>query len=281
VTLRPTIIRLATVTLAVLCTGGCAGPRSSLHGARPLSPAQRVTIEFHDALPDAATDFCTSIQQFLEVLQHDVDIGTEQMEESLNQLIEDLDSYRQRSGVSQSDQKRIQSWLDTEFRRFLIPAAEAFYSAYSQEVIDLESRLLLRTALHARLADSHDQTITQATSTAFPASAAQLKGNAAVKVLDDAAEFIPVAGDAYGLFKAFVRDSRMESIKKNAHAYIPELRNLLQERLLNPLAAQLPTYDEVLAECRHSFTASQALIMLEEERRPLDNGTAPPQEEPQ
>jgi hypothetical protein len=263
-------VLLALLTGACLLISGCATQR-------PLSPAEQVTIGFHDLLPEAATNFCNNVHNDYDVLQERIDTGVDEMQPSLDELVDEFDGYidRVRQGVDapelhlknvDSDQVKIQQWLEGQFERFLIPAINQFYESYTNDVADFESRLLVHTYLDDWVNDLSKQMIAQATNTVFQGNANDLKGSTGAKVASDAFGFVPFVGDAYDLFTAFIYDPRMARIKNHAHEYLPKLRSQLHQRFLDPLVQQLPRPEEVQVECGKQFSARKALKILTLER---------------
>ena len=235
---------------------------------RPISMQQQVGIGFNDVLPEAADDFCKNTHKNFLVLEEEIDQGTDEMQTSMRDLLEKLDGYFQRGESDAEREKLINDWIRNEFNRFLVPAVNQFYEAYRNDVEDLESRLLVKTATIQWLADLENQTKQKSDFvTKIPIKAKDFIGNAAIKITDDAAGFIPVVGDAYDIFKTIIYDKRMEVIKGNADEYVAKVRKMLHEKFLYELAMQMPRREEVIAECQKKFNASVAADMAAKERQ--------------
>lgn len=263
------------LTIVVMLLAGCATQRR-------LSPSEQVTIGFQEILPEASTNFCDSVQSDYLVLEESIDNGVNGMRPSLDELVESFDGYFHRVRNSGgdgavgnetalkevgSDQQKIRQWLNIEFARFLIPAINQFYVSYTNDVGDLESRLLVRTQISDWVLKSKQEMIAQATNNITTPNPADLKGGVALKIGSDAAGFIPVAGDAYDLFSAFIYDPRMSNIKNQANKYLPDIRTQLHKKFLQKLHQQLAHPEEIQAECKRQFSAEKALEMLAKERQ--------------
>ena len=258
----PATMKLPAFLLALaILASGCTLTRA------PLTPTERATRGFEENLLPAATDFHANIIQDYQTLTEQVDSAVSSLGPSLGELVEDLDSYKQRTISSQSDSAKIQAWLQNQLQSSVLPAVTEFYGAYGAEVADLQSRLLVHTELNPLIESHRQQSLDAVSTTALPATPQDLKGSATLKTLEDAATFVPIAGDAYDVFRSFIYDPRLASAKEKAGQCLPQLRDLLHRRLLDPLAKQLPTVDRVVAECRKNFSAQQALEMLAEERQ--------------
>jgi len=276
--MKPSAITKA-ILIALACPAlffftGCATQR-------PLSPAQQVTLGFHELLPEASTNFCDNVKTNFFTLRDRIDAGVTDMQPSLDHLVEEFDGYihrarRSKDGVMvedkllkkmDSDQVKIKQWLNEEFERFLIPAINDFYDSYTNDVADLESRLLVHTCLNDWLNDLRKQTVANATTPQLSLSPSDLKGGITVKTANDAAGFIPIAGDVYDLFCAFIYDPRMARIKNHAHEFLPKLRNQLHQKFLDELAQQLPSPVEVQVECQKQFSTKVAVATLAKERQ--------------
>ena len=255
---------LLSACFILLMASGCAC--SSHRPSRPPAAGPsaqalaRLRVEFDAVLPEAAADYCEEAGDNLQHLEQAVESALQAARQELHTSVLDLDGYvarirRLHAGTDPSPE------LLRIYRQHLAPPLEAFATVRAENHSRLQARLLIHIEQPAP--PTAEQAIDEAPFRDL-ADALTSKTSYALKLADEAVEWIPIAGDMYGMAKIFYCP-RERCLVRKADETACQVRSILASRLLAELRSALPDQADVAARCRSAFSPPMALSILREQ----------------
>ena len=256
--LRPFGVLLHISALSLLGLG-CSSTRVEFV---KISMQDQVRHDFARLVEPASEDFCVNVRHSFLILQQDVGDAKEAFAAAMEKLAEDDDGYWKRKDGKDAFEAKLRANCERHLQEPSQLALRKFFEAYATHVHELEARLLLRTGFTDRLSQEQQGALEQLNRSARNPAAAPKQGNVGVKLLDDALGFVPLVGDGYDIFKAFVYDKRLEEVKAAAKGYGLEVGNRCERALVLSLEPNLPKPKGVEADCRRAFSVAKAMQLI-------------------
>jgi hypothetical protein len=233
-------------------------------GRQPIGRINQdqLRVEFDQCVTGASADFANATVEAAADLEVDVTRGFDLIEKEFVQLCLDSDGYLERRKGVDVSRGKLEDFVRVAVTDLLQESLARFADRYWENLGMLERRLLVTTSFRAEFQEQLKAREWLVVNYAPQADPGQLRGSSAVKMLDDAASWVPLVGDAYDLAKLTVYDPRESAIKKRATAYINEQREYWIARI-RELSGASVTAQAVEADCRRHFDPRLATTLLE------------------
>lgn len=262
------------LVLLMAWMSGCASqPDSRKHmwskgpSVKVISTSQQMACDFDTALPEAVGDLCNGMEDAITVLEEDLNHGIDGMVESAGPFVETLDGYWNRMKGNATRDMMVDEWMHQNIEEYIVPAIDKYFELYGENIQGMEMCLLVETGMRDRVQKMREQLLHEIqTGHAHDITCKEMSGDAGGKIADDAVGMIPILGDAYDLYKAFVYDKRLENAKIQARQVTRAKGTILCDAVLIQIRNIQPKPEDVTNECRKQFEPSKAVQKLTRER---------------
>lgn len=254
---RITAAWLLSLTILVLAGVACRNPQLS---GDPLEKV--LTREFEAAVGPASAECAANLQTASAQLVADVDSGFSELALEFGNLCLSSDGYLERTKGTEEAEAKLTDYLRVAVTDLLNHSLTTFSERYASEVELLETRLLVKTGLQKALLELRKREEFLVAEQPAALDVDQIRGSGAWKVADEAAGWIPIAGDAYELAKLALGDPREKAIKERAAGHVAQIRDHWLQQITE-IAGSLPKEGDVQRTCRERFNARLAIKLLE------------------
>ena len=253
-------IRLSLVgfSVAVLALTAC----STAH-RRPLPLEQQVEQEFQAFVKPASEDFSRAVRAAYVEMDTRINKGFDAIAVDLAEKCVDADGYINRFSSSEELNKELRADLKSQISDLMNKSILAYKESYSEALEQLQLRLL--TDLKPGYTPTKDITDFLERTKKFDPNVniGDLRSNGFLKGVDDAAGLVPLAGDAWDIFKWVIYDPRESAIKGRAHSLVWSQLGTWRP-LLKKMESELPNATATESTCRSSFNLKVAMIKLDQ-----------------
>ena len=249
------------LVLLALVAGGLA----SCYTQRAASTARleaEITEEFEVAVKPACEDFQEEIRGASEHLRNDVATGFDDISNHFVELCLSSDGYLERTKGTEEAQRKLADYMRAAVTDLLNDSLEGFSQRYSRSLDLLEGRLLVKSGIDTSYLKVQRHSEVLIKNYAPSPNADDIRGSSTIKLVDEAAGWIPFLGDAYEVAKLALGDPRENGIKSRASDYAAEHQRYWLG-VINDVMATLPSAEEAEQACRKNFNARVALKLLE------------------
>ena len=238
------------LTAAFLCAG-CATTTPS----ESTYLEKEIADEFNTLVKPASRECFLSVQDAFQQLKADIASDFRSLAETFPQKCWDNEGYFKRGTASTV----LNDFLRQEVTNAIIGRVEAFEVSYQEDITFLESRLLVQTHLDA-LPQQYFKSLLRY---APEVNAEDIFTSKTVKVFDDLADWVPIAGDIYSVIK-LIYNPREKLVKTRALRYV-EQQQIACIGTIDAIQKNFPHYTEIERICRENFSAKAAVKQLEAE----------------
>ena len=235
---------------------------STAHRKLP-SLEQQVEQEFQTFVKPASEDFARSVRAAYVEMDTRINKGFDAIAQYLAERCLDADGYSNRFSSSEELNNELKAHLKTQISELMTQSVLAYKDAHSEAFELLQLRLLTDMSPDAKQAKLITEFLTRAKRFDPHVNIGDIRSNGFLKTVDDGAGLIPLAGDAWDIFKWVIHDPRESAVKSRAHSLVWSQLNTWRP-LLEQMKSNLPTAPATEAACRASFDAKAAVAKLNE-----------------
>ena len=232
--------------------------------SRRSSPLQQqVEQEFQTFVKPASEDFARAVRSAYVEMDTRINKGFDAIAVDLAEKCVDADGYTNRFSSNEELNKELRADLKSQISDLMNKSILAYKESYSEAVEQLQLRLL--TDLKPAYTPTKDITEFLERTNKFDPNVniGDLRSNGFLKGVDDAAGLVPLAGDAWDIFKWVIYDPRESAIKGRAHSLVWSQLGTWRP-LLKKMESELPTATATEATCRSSFNLKVAMTKLDQ-----------------
>ena len=217
----------------------------------------KLTHEFELTVKGASLSFNESITRHLDNIDYQLYNAVSRLQKTLIGQAEELDGYLSRISQGESEVTKIVSHIfEAAYKENIYPAIFDFRESYEEELSRLEDGLLIRLNDSFSLDCLQNQFIELEKSALKITNILRSPKGLIIKVCDDAFEWVPIAGDAWGFLK-IVYDPRKENIENKIVEVTKALRISLKQQFSK---YRMLTASHIERVCRNTFKGNYAVM---------------------
>jgi hypothetical protein len=218
---------------------------------------ENLSREFELTVKGASLAFDESVSRHIDYLEKDLDDAVSLLEKALIGQADELDGYLSRIMQGDSDViSKVSMIFEEAYKEYIHPAIINFENSYEEELARLEDGLLINLNNSLFLNDLQIQYFESERSAERIKNIIRSPKGLIIKVIDDAIEWVPLVGDAWGFLK-IVYDPRKENIESKIREVTKVLEFSLKQRYYRYRSLTAPHVEKV---CKDFFNGNYAVF---------------------